>query len=239
MSISLSTSPYADATSPVVNDAQWSQGNFEIVSADNISFRCDHYVLFKGSPMIAAMYGIPNISTDQQAPRMCMTHKNVESATIVRMLLEIATHSRLPKIWSNEDFGLLFRFLHKWRFDDLREHLIKDLREKLLCENWGSLRVFIIGAIDEELDLCRAAIEANCAVASEQYLVRDTTEPFDPECWDTDIWQNDPIPPDYLVALNYAWYETSVNGRSTEGFYSEFEEKLYEIRDPRSMYRRR
>ncbi|BEI91640.1 uncharacterized protein CcaverHIS019_0404600 [Cutaneotrichosporon cavernicola] len=236
MPISISTSPYVDATSPVINDAQWSYGNFEIVSADNISFRCDHYVLIHGSPMIAAMYGIPSCSMEQLAPRMCMTHKKVESATIVRMFLEIATHRRFPKIWTNEDFGLLFRFLYKWRFDALREHLIMDLRGKLLVENWGSLDVFIVGAIGGELDLCRAAFEANCAVASERYLVRDTIEPFDPACWATEFWQNCPIPRDYLVALKHAWCETSVNGRSTVGFYAEFAEKLHEIRDPRSKY---
>ncbi|BEI83860.1 hypothetical protein CcaverHIS002_0404640 [Cutaneotrichosporon cavernicola] len=215
MPISISTSPYVDATSPVINDAQWSYGNFEIVSADNISFRCDHYVLIHGSPMIAAMYGIPSCSMEQLAPRMCMTHKKVESATIVRMFLEIATHRRFPKIWTNEDFGLLFRFLYKWRFDALREHLIMDLRGKLLVENWGSLDVFIVGAIGGELDLCRAAFEANCAVASERTAQSRVTT---------------------SLPLKHAWCETSVNGRSTVGFYAEFAEKLHEIRDPRSKY---
>lgn len=178
--------------------------------------------MLTSSPMLARMYAVPVGSTTSTARRIYFTNKEIEMAKTIRLFLELVTRARLPPNILDQDLGLLLRFLRKWHCDVHCNSLIRRVRSDLTHGNIGSLQVFVIGAYGEATTLLKAAIEAKSPLHSDGWLVEGAREPFNPEYWETAFWQDGPLPRDYLLSLVNAWSETSVKGRSTEGFYDEF-----------------
>ncbi|WOO80082.1 uncharacterized protein LOC62_03G003593 [Vanrija pseudolonga] len=203
-------------TPTIVDDDKWTTGDFALISSDNVRFRIDSYHLQAASVVFRDMI------TAADGPReIHFTDDAIEGRHAVSAFLHLATAGSLyeaPTPWNVSGTVKLVRFVLKFDCVTALKVLILRTKETLIDnDQTTTLHVFIIGAVLDNEDLCRASLKRNQdyywiegepdTIEATSYLLHGFC--FNPQTWSFSAFGLIPLP--HLWALNRAWTMTKSN----------------------------
>lgn len=84
---------------PIIDDEQWTSGEFTLISTDGVRFRIPSYVLLNASSVFRDIASLPSEaaapSTSAPAPEIELTDATIETADVLRIFLSLAATGTL------------------------------------------------------------------------------------------------------------------------------------------------
>ncbi|KAL1409502.1 hypothetical protein Q8F55_003485 [Vanrija albida] len=239
--------PEWDTSAALLDDAEFAEGDYTLVSSDGVRFRTASYHLF---------HALRDASSDDKA--MVFADPEIETADIVRAFLRFITKGVLPVAWkhsANPTNGLdrlprLVRFLDKYQCHTAQRFAMVCVREGLRGGIISPLCAFVTGATLGDDITVTAALGADpvlwAAPGHESRAIVMSAfkvNPFGDEAkasleeGDEDAHVLDPAsmpyiawsqtPPEYLWALSRAWKKArGADGKGGGDLLWYFEELL-------------
>lgn len=219
-------STHDDDAATIVDDEEWTEGDFTIISSDNVRFRIQSYHLFS-SRYVAVRCSHSSHSgvfrdmaaDDANMDRLVhLTDTGYETAAVLRRFFALITSSKLEiklETTSTAKALNLARFLLKFDCPGSIETL-KLLYRKFVLKpgSPSAIHGFILGAVLDDVDLCVDCLEvekgreaswsgANDQEASDALKFRPNALAFNPAALPLNLFISLPGP--YLWALCRAW----------------------------------
>jgi hypothetical protein len=140
------------------------------------------------------------------------TGENAVHSSVFRLFLEIATTYRVPSAPQSEDklhLGPLLAFLERWQCDALHTLVLNQVLSQIKNNEMFPLQAFNIGAVTNNLDICKAALRedgwpADWETLDPWYDAGNVHYPWNTRGWSLRLYREHTIPPDFLFALQKA-----------------------------------
>ncbi|WOO80394.1 uncharacterized protein LOC62_03G003911 [Vanrija pseudolonga] len=148
------------------DDEEWTEGDFTLISSDNVRFQVPSYYLFAASPVFRNAGEVSNPGTKFVA----FTDRSCESAVTLRDFLYLVKTGMIPVAWDeppddNAEFieriaGIVL-FLRKYECDAILHILKLGFNEDFMMSGYFSTEGIILGANADDVEYCVKAINAS------------------------------------------------------------------------------
>ncbi|WOO80389.1 uncharacterized protein LOC62_03G003906 [Vanrija pseudolonga] len=214
---------------PIIDDANWTTGEFTLISADGVRFKIPSYVLLNASSVFRDIASLPcDNASAAPAPEIELTDATIETADVLRIFLSLAAHGTLglePRevgyfatlFLLKDTIGLCTKYLA-----DGVLHVLKLQIYKLHSEHRGlyALYAFVLGAVSDDVQLTMMAFSDMRST----WVDDEPTGPraalrhgfpggctLCPQTWPLKLAEA--IPLQYSWALNRAWMNAARNAK--------------------------
>ncbi|GMK58385.1 hypothetical protein CspeluHIS016_0504170 [Cutaneotrichosporon spelunceum] len=196
--------------SSLVDDGEWTGGDFEICSADGVRFRVPSCFVLASSPIFRDAHGLNN-----GKHTITFTDSTFETAPVLRLWLQLVSQGHVTITSTLPHFKELTLFLLKWEMEsclnNLSVHLEVAVRRKLVRPT----EVFIVVANAGDVSLCHLVLTVfwqdtwPTATTSRSFTDRLRGKVgenvWDPRYWSASFWEA--VPQRYLFAMARAYGE--------------------------------
>ncbi|EJT52402.1 hypothetical protein A1Q1_04614 [Trichosporon asahii var. asahii CBS 2479] len=220
----------------------WTEGEFCLISADNVSFRVPSRTLFWASNNLADAADVSGGSSAEKVVRF--TDPELESSSTIDRFLNLAvkyiatpsTQSQAPGHESDDDVAVcreihrLVQFLHKYDCAPLLRLLQLTTVRCLEEARMNPLRSFVIGSVTDSPSVCELALQAADSADDNQpkgYRDERSMRGLDPGTIPLPLWK--------LIYPAHSWALTAAWSRSTE--YRNCSVGRHQSRDPMAVAR--
>ncbi|BEI85985.1 hypothetical protein CcaverHIS002_0602720 [Cutaneotrichosporon cavernicola] len=204
------TDSEADSSGSVVDDDEWTHGDFEIRSADGVRFRVPSYLVLASSPVFRDAHALNN-----GIHKITFLDSTYETAPVLRLWLQHVSQGLITVSLTLPHFKELTLFLLKWEMEsclnNLSAHLEVAVRRRLL----GPTEAFVVAACAGDVSLCHLVLTV---FRQDTWPNATTTRSFtdrlrgkvgesvwDPRYWSASFWEA--VPQRYLFAVARAYGE--------------------------------
>ncbi|KLT38554.1 hypothetical protein CC85DRAFT_289407 [Cutaneotrichosporon oleaginosum] len=196
-----------DEVDKITNDTEFTEGDFEIVSSDNVRFKVPSYHLFAAS---AVFEGAQGLDSDTERS-ITLFDSTIETAEVVRLFLHLVVHGKIALEGYMPHVKELVLFLGKWDCERAKRHLLAKLENAVHRGAVQAHIAWLVGANADDPEICRIVLATYPDATWVAPKVQDGNllwstpgdSAWSPASWNRGFWED--APKKYLFALARAY----------------------------------
>ncbi|BEJ16640.1 hypothetical protein CspHIS471_0600410 [Cutaneotrichosporon sp. HIS471] len=197
------------STERVRDDNDWTEGDFEIITADNVRFRVPSFHLYSSSSVFHNAHSV----VDGSDPKVALMDRVCESAAVFRLYLRLVVEGRLVISRHLPFVKELAIFLDKYGCDQARNFMCSKIENAVRKGEIDAHSGFLVAANASNIPLCRLILVLQAKDIWPSVQGGDSNNSIDgtvgKNVWDSNYWPastwNSGISRAYLFALARAY----------------------------------
>ncbi|BEI93579.1 uncharacterized protein CcaverHIS019_0600380 [Cutaneotrichosporon cavernicola] len=221
------------STESVWDDDNWTEGDFEIITSDNVRFRVPSFHLYSSSSVFRNAHSVAGESD----LKIVFMDPLCETAAVIHLYLSLVVEGRLVTLYNLPFVKELAIFLDKYGCDQARSFMCSRIENAVLKGEIDAHAGFLVAANASNIPLCRLILVRQANHTWKRDKGRGSDELIagmaGKNVWDSNYWPastwNSGIPQAYLFALARAYGSCDMS--SDNSLADEFEHYLNLITD--------